>query len=379
MTKLSYYILTSALLMGIFGSSPVLSQTPTEIKSLVSIRGAEEKIVTGYGLVTGLDRTGDRTIRRQGSAFTVQSITNMLQNFDINIDSNFLRTRNVAAVMVTGRISAFHQPGSSIDVTVSSLGDATSLVGGVLLQTPLIDPDDNDYVAKAQGPLIVGAVEAQIPGASLRRNQTNTGRVPGGAVILQSLPFQFNRSENLGLVVRNPSMTNAQRIAEAINDTLALDIANPNGAGLVEVEWPPAIQTQGDMTDFVSLIMNTTVDVDVPARVVINERTGTIVAGGKVRISEVMVSHGDVQIETRQTPFVSQPAPLSVQGQTVTGTIPSVGISEQPAQTVVLDPNTNVSQLAASLNELGLTSRDIISIFQAIDRAGALKGTLVIM
>ena len=350
----------------------------TKIRDLVTIQGAQEKVVIGYGLVTGLDRTGDRTIRRQGAAFTVQSIVNMLQNFGINVDSDFLRTRNVAAVMVTGRISPFHQQGSYIDVTVSSLGDATSLVGGVLLQTPLIDPDDKDYLAKAQGPLIIGGLKAQIPGAAAIQNQTLTGRVPNGGIVLENLPYTFDRSRRLGLVIQRPSMINAQRIAEAINDTLALDIANASGAGLVEVEWPPAIQSQGEMTEFVSLIMNSGIDLNVPARVVVNERTGTIVAGGNVKIAEVLVAHGNVQIRTQQTPFVSQPPPLS-QGQTVTGNVPSASISEQPAQTVVLQPNTNITQLAASLNDLGLSPRDIIAIFQAIDRAGALKGELVIM
>ena len=378
MKRLNQIIFTAFLLpLMVFESATAQGQT--QVSELVSIRGAYEKMVTGYGLVTGLDRTGDRTLRSQGSAFTVQSIANMLQNFDINIESNFLRTRNVAAVMVTGRISPFHQQGSNLDVTVSSLGDATSLKGGVLLQTPLIDPDDNDYIAKAQGPLVIGGIEAQIPGARVRRNQTNTGRVPNGAVVISSLPHEFDRSKNLGLILRKPNISNAERISQAINDTLALDIAEPTGAGLVEVEWPPAIQQQGDMTGFVNTIMQTTIEVETPARVVVNERTGTIVAGGKVRISEVLVSHGDVQIETRQTPFVSQPPPLSPQGQTVAGNVPQAGISEQPAQTVVLEPNTNVTQLAASLNELGLTPRDIISIFQAIDRAGALKGQLVIM
>jgi len=379
MKTLKQIILAVIVLPPFLVVSNVNAQGQTQVGELVSIRGAQEKLVTGYGLVTGLDRTGDRTLRSQGSAFTVQSIANMLQNFDINIESDFLRTRNVAAVMVTGRISPYHQEGSSVDVTVSSLGDATSLKGGVLLQTPLIDPDDNDYVAKAQGPLVIGGIEAEIPGARVRRNQTNTGRVPNGGIVINSLPHQFDRSEKLGLILRNPNISNAERISQAINDTLALDIAEPAGAGLVEVEWPPEIQQQGDMTGFVNTIMQTTIQVDTPARVVVNERTGTIVAGGKVRISEVLVSHGDVQIETRQTPFVSQPPPLSPQGQTVTGTVPQAGITEQPAQTVVLEPNTNVTQLAASLNELGLTPRDIISIFQAIDRAGALKGKLVIM
>jgi flagellar P-ring protein precursor FlgI len=351
----------------------------TTVEDLVGIRNAQERTVIGYGLVTGLDRTGDRTIRSQGAAFTVQSIANMLQNFGINVDPENLRTRNVAAVMVTAKLGPYHQPGSSIDVTVSSLGDATSLVGGVLLQTPLIDPQDDQVMAQAQGPLIVGGISAQIPGASVKRNQTLTARIPGGGMVKDNYNFSFDRSRPLDLVMQSPSMTNAQRVATAINDTMALDIANVYNAGLIRVTWPPAVRDIGQINQFVAQIMAAPVEIDVPARVVINERTGTIVAGGKVRIAEVMVSHGNVQIETRQTPFVSQPAPLSVQGETVTGSIPSVGVGEEAAQTVVLEPNTNVTQLAASLNQLGLTPRDIIAIFQAIEAAGALKAELVVM
>ena len=371
-------LILAGLLMGALLSAGQ-TYAQTRVSEMVSIRDAQTKTAIGYGLVTGLDRTGDRTIRRQGAAFTVQSIANMLKNFNINVDPDFLRTRNVAAVMVTAKLSPFHSSGSNVDVTVSSLGDATSLVGGVLLQTPLIDPDDEDVMIKAQGPLVVGGIKARTPGAMQQRNQTLTARVPNGGIVIDNNAYNFNRNQPLGLSLKQPSMTNAQRIANAINDTLNLRVAQVHNAGLVEVEWPPSIRQLGDMNRFVTQLMNATIQVDVPARVVINERTGTIVAGGNIRISEVMVSHGDVQIETQQQPFVSQPPPLSLQGQTVVGSQPSVGITEEQAKIVVLEPNTNVTQLAASLNQLGLSPRDIIAIFQAIHRAGALKGELVIM
>lgn len=374
--RLTYSLfLTLILAVGLQG----ITLAQTKVGDMVKVQDAKEKTLIGYGLVTGLDRTGDRTIRRQGAAFTVQSISNMLQNFGINVDPENLRTRNVAAVMVTATLSPYHAQGSYVDVTVSSLGDATSLVGGVLLQTPLIDPEDKDYMVKAQGPLVVGGLKAEIPGARSQRNQTVTARVPGGGIVIDNPTYTYDRSQPLGLVLRNPSAVNAQAITEAINDTFALQIANVYNQGLIRVNWPPALQNLGEANRFVSQLMQVEADISIPARVVINERTGTIVAGGNVRISEVMVSHGNVQIETQRTPFVSQPPPLSPQGQTVTGSIPRVNIGEQPAKTVVLEPNTNVTQLAASLNQLGLTPRDIIAIFQAIDRAGALKGKLVIM
>ncbi|MGM0587731.1 MAG: flagellar basal body P-ring protein FlgI [Bacteroidota bacterium] len=388
MMNMDTHILTRAilgkLLVGItlittLVGLPTLGFAQSTVEDLVNIRNAQERTLIGYGLVTGLDRTGDRTIRSQGAAFTVQSISNMLQNFGINVDPDELRTRNVAAVMVTAKLGPYHQPGSSVDVTISSLGDATSLVGGVLLQTPLIDPNDEEVRAQAQGPLIVGGISAQIPGASVKRNQTLTARIPGGGMVKNNYTFSFDRSKSLDLVMKTPSTTNAQRIANAINDTMALEIANVYNAGLIRVSWPPQVRDIGQINRFVAQIMEAPVELDIPSRVVINERTGTIVAGGKVKIAEVLVSHGNVQIETRQTPFVSQPAPLSVQGETVTGNIPSVSVGEESAQTVVLEPNTNVTQLAASLNQLGLTPRDIIAIFQAIDAAGALQAELIIM
>lgn len=350
----------------------------TKISDMVRIRDANDIEVIGYGLVTGLDRTGDRTLSRQGSAFTVQSIANMLQNFGITVDPTYLRTRNVAAVMVTARISPYHSPGSNVDVTVSSLGDASSLVGGVLLQTPLINPNDQEMYVMGQGPLVVGGMSAETPGARVTRNQTLTATIPSGGSVVSGEVFQLDRNRPLGLILRQPSYQNSQRIVNVINETFDQNIARTYNAGLVEVNWPPQFQGLGELNEFASIVLDLEIDVDTPARVVINERTGTIVAGGSIRIDEVLISHGSVQIQTQRTPFVAQPAPLSM-GQTVTGEVASAGIGESPAQTIVLEPNTTVTALAASLNDLGLTPRDIISIFQAIDRAGALRGTLIVM
>ncbi len=355
------------------------TQAQTRLGDLVEVEHARQKELIGYGLVTGLDRTGDRTISSRGSVFTVQSIANMLENFGITVDSERLRTRNVAAVMVTARIGPYHSPGSAIDVTVSSLGDASSLQGGVLLQTPLFDPDNEKVFAKAQGPLVVGGITAEIPGARITRNQTLTATVPGGGVVEQNDTFVHDGDAPLGLVLRNPNYTNARRIAEEINRTFEEDLATIQHPGLVHITWPDAFRGDtGNMNIFTSLIMEQEITVDTPARVVINERTGTIVAGGNVIIDEVMIAHGNIQVRTQVRPFVVQPLPFTL-GETVTGEIPEVGISEQAAQTLVLEPETTVEQLSASLNALGLSPRDIISIFQALDRAGSLRGQLIVM
>jgi flagellar P-ring protein precursor FlgI len=350
----------------------------TRLSELVEIENAHRKELIGYGLVTGLDRSGDRTISSRGAMFTVQSITNMLENFGITVDAERLRTRNVAAVIVTASVGPYHATGSEIDVTVSSLGDASSLQGGVLLQTPLFDPDNEEVFAKAQGPLIVGGINAEIPGSRVSRNQTLTATIPGGGIVTGNTEFEFDTERPLGLILRDPNYRNARRIAEAINGAFDEEIAFVQHAGVVRARWPDAFQEQGNRNIFTSIILDQEIEVDTPARVVINERTGTIVAGGNVVIDEVMVSHGSIQVRTQVTPFISQPPPFSG-GETTVVPVPEVGISEESAQTVVLEPETTVAQLAVSLNSLGLSPRDIISIFQAMDRAGALRGKLIVM
>lgn len=351
----------------------------TRLGDLVEVEHAKRKELIGYGLVTGLDRSGDRTLSSRGSVFTVQSIANMLENFGITVESERLRTRNVAAVMVTATIGPYHAPGSAIDVTVSSLGDASSLQGGVLLQTPLFDPDNEEVFAKAQGPLIVGGITAEVPGARITRNQTLTATVPGGGMVEKNDAFVHDSDAPLGLVLRDPNHTNARRIAEQINQTFEQDLARIRHPGLVYVDWPDAFRGDtGNMNIFTSLVLEQQITVDTPARVVINERTGTIVAGGNVIIDEVMIAHGNIQVRTQVRPFVVQPLPFTA-GETIIGEIPEVGISEQAAQTLVLEPETTVEQFSASLNALGLSPRDIISIFQALDRAGSLRGKLIVM
>lgn len=357
-------------------SQEVVAQT--QLSDLVELQHANRKELIGYGLVTGLDRTGDRTISSRGAVFTVQSIANMLENFGVTVDSERLRTRNVAAVMVTASIGPYHAPGSEMDITVSSLGDASSLQGGVLLQTPLFDPDSDEVFAKAQGALVVGGHTTELGGSRVSRNQTLTATIPGGAVVQSNQDLSLNTEAPLGLVLRNPNFTNARRIMETINSTFDEELATVYHAGLVHVAWPAAFADRSSRNIFTSIILEQEVEVDTPARVVINERTGTIVAGGRVIIDEAMISHGSIQVRTQITPFISQPRAFAG-GETVVVPVPEVGISEEAAQTIVLDPETTVQELAGSLNSLGLNPRDIISIFQALDRAGALRGKLIVM
>lgn len=369
----------SILLIVLFGCTGMnLSMAQTRISNLVEINHAQKQKIIGYGLVTGLDRTGDRTYGGRGTTFTVQSVASMLDKFGINVDTERLRTRNVAAVMVTAEISPYHSPGSEIDVTVSSLGDARSLRGGVLLQTPLLNPQTSELYAFAQGPLIVGGYDAGIPGARISQNQSLTATIPGGGSVEQNEVYIPSRDEPLGLILKEPSYTNATRIAEAANNQFESEIASVANAGLVTIQWPDGFEESGDLNFFTNTILGLEIEMETPARVVINERTGTIVAGGEVVIDEVLISHGNIQIRTQVTPFVSQPLPFTG-GETVQGVIPRTGVTEEQAQTLVLEPDTQVSDLSESLTNLGFSARDIISIFQAIDRAGALKGKLIVM
>ena len=372
---LSFATLLCGIICSLF---TIKAQAQTRLTDLVELENMQRKELIGYGFVTGLDRTGDRSLGNRGAAFTVQSVANMLENFGITVDAERLRTRNVAAVMVTASISPYHAPGSEIDVTVSSLGDARSLQGGVLLQTPLIDPDNEEVFVKAQGPLIVGGLSAEIPGARVSQNQTLTATIPGGGVVERNEEVDLDPSVPLGLVLRNPNYTNARNIVEVINDTFDEELASIHHSGLVRVEWPEAFRERGNMNVFTSIILDQEIVVETPARVVINERTGTIVAGGDVIIDDAMISHGNIQLRTQVNPYISQPPPLSG-GETTVLNIPEAELREDLAQTIVLEPRTTVQQLAVSLNSLGLSPRDIISIFQALDRSGTLRAKLIVM
>lgn len=376
MTKTEKIIICIVALMFCMLAGPAQSQT--RIGDIVEIDKASSTELIGYGLVTGLDRTGDRAMSRSGSVFTVQSVASMLRKFDINVDPGTLRTRNVAAVIVTATIGPFHAPGSAIDVTVSSLGDASSLSGGVLLQTPLIHPQTERVHAYAQGSLITGGFNTEAGGARIGRNPTLTATIPAGAGVVDNDMYIPDREEPLGLIMREPAFGNAARIVDAINERFEMPIASAQNAGFISVEYPGGFQDIGDLTFFTSLVLELEVDIEVPARVVINERTGTVVAGGNVLIGEVLISHGTIQIRSQVTPFVSQPLPFTG-GETVSGTATEVGLTEESARNIVLEPNTTVADLAASLNNLGFSPRDVISIMQAIDKAGALKGKLIVM
>ncbi|MCD6375110.1 MAG: flagellar basal body P-ring protein FlgI [Caldisericaceae bacterium] len=361
-----------------------LSQAQVRIKDVVAIENGNRISLIGYGLVVGLAGTGDRPSSRRGAIFTVQSISNMLERFGITVPREDLRTRNVAAVMVTAQIPPFSHVGSRFDVVVSSLGDATSLEGGVLLMTPLRDAAGNAY-AMAQGPLSVGGFNVETTaGERLKKNHSLVGRIPDGGYLQVEPPNQnIDLSKPIGLHLNEPDFVTARRIADQINNYFKVNpeekaLAQPISPGLVQLYFPDSLQSPAQAVNYIAQIETLTVNVDVEARVVINERTGTIVAGGNVQIDEVMISHGNLTIHTMSSPVISQPAPFSRVGRTVVTRVTQTTAEEGEAKTAVIQKTTTVSELASALNTLGLKPRDIIAIFQAIKEAGALKAKLII-
>ena len=368
------------MLLLAFGLQSLWSQGPTRIKDITTYRNVQQIALTGYGLVVGLNGTGDRAVGRRGTIFTVQSIANMLEEFGLTVNSARLRTRNVAAVMVTATTPPFGKPGASFDVNVASLGDATSLENGVLLMAPLRDAR-GVYYGLSQGPLSVGGYNiSTVGGERLRQNYALVGRVPNGGVLERAVAGAgLQPDQPVELLLKEPNFTTATRIANAINTLVPAPqpLAKAIDASLIQVDYPPNLTESWELVAFVASIETLMVVKDIEARVVINERTGTVVVGGNVTIGSVMVSHGSLRIHTTTTPFVVQPNPFA-QGSTISVPVSRTTVEEQAGEATVLSAAT-VAELAVALNDMGLKPRDIIAVFQAIKAAGALNARLVIM
>jgi len=367
-------------LAAVLGIQQLTAQGVSRIKDVTTYRNIRQVTLVGYGLVVGLNGTGDRAYGNRGTIFTVQSIANMLEEFGLTIDSQHLRTRNAAAVMVTATTPPFGKPGTRFDVNVSSLGDATSLENGVLLMSPLRSAEGN-YYGLAQGPVSVGGFNVTtLGGERLRQNYALVGRVPDGATLERAVgEVALQLDQPVEFLLKVPNYTTASRIAEAVNTFRpnVPPLAQAQDASIVQVSFPPGLSQAWELVQFVASIEVLQVVQDVEARVVINERTGTVVAGGNVTIGAVLVSHGSLQIHTTTAPYVAQPSPFST-GQTVMIPITYTTVSEQPGEAAVLSVTT-VSELAAALNDMGFKPRDIIAVFQAIKEAGALNAKLIIM
>ena len=345
----------------------------TRIKDIARVKGVRGNPLVGYGLVVGLNKTGDR---RQ-TLFSNQSLAAMLERLGVSVPPRGIKVENVAAVVVTAELPPFAQPGTPLDVTVASIGDAKSLQGGVLVMTPLRGTDSQIY-AVAQGPLSIGGFGAAGgSGNSVQVNHLTVGRVPGGARVERPGP-RVTLSGTLEIVLARDDFTTASRLALAVNDAIGDATAKPLDGRTVAVQIPSAYA--GREVEFVAAVEGLAVDTDVAAVVVINERTGTIVMGESVRISSVAVAHGSLSVRIDTRFGVSQPAPFgSLSGETVVVPDERVEASEEVARVVTLEEGTTIAELIRGLNAIGATPRDIIAILQALRAAGALQAELQII
>lgn len=342
------------------------------IKDVASIKGIRSNQLVGYGLVVGLDGTGDK----QQTRFTIQTLANMLEDMGIRVDKNLVKVKNVAAVMVTANMPPFSRIGNQLDVLVSSIGDAQSLVGGTLLMTPLKGVDGNVY-ALAQGPISIGGVGASGGGGGVTVNHLLAGRVADGASVEREIPMNLDGRSSLTMMLFTPDFTTASRIADAINAALRHPSARMLDSGTIEICIPE--NRQLSVASFLADIEGLNVMPDAVAKVVVNERTGTVVVGENVRISTVAISHGNLTISVRESAQVSQPQSFSGQGETVVTPETQVVIEQEKRNLMVVDGGATIGDLVSALNAIGVTPRDLISIFQSIKAAGALQAELEII
>lgn len=340
----------------------------TRIQELCDIRGVRPNQLIGYGLVVGLQGTGDTGQAR----FTIQSTASMLRRLGATIDPGSIQTKNAAAVIVTATIPPFANPGNRIDVTVSSLGNAKSLLGGTLLQTPLYGADRRVYAA-AQGPLLIGGFSVGGGGSSVQHNHTTVGRVPMGAIVERRAPTPELDKNGLLLQLREPSFVTAQRVAAAINSALPQPMARALDAATVRVGLLGAYQ--GNPVGMLAKIQIIDVQADAPVRVVIDERTGTVVLGAGVEVSEAAVAQGGLTVEIRRTVQVSQPGAFSGGDSEVVANT-EVKVSEQEGGLHHMRAAASLGDVVEALNALGASPRSLVSIFQALRTAGALRADI---
>lgn len=341
------------------------------IKDLADIKGVRQNQLVGYGLVVGLDGTGDG----KDAKFTLQSLAAMIEKMGITVNPGEIKGENVAAVMVTAELPPFARTGSRIDVLVSSIGGAENLQGGTLLLTPLRAANGEIYAA-AQGPVSTGGFNVSGTAASVTKNFPTVGRVVGGALIERELAVAFNEKQRLHLALRAPDFTTATRVAQAINSALYDRIATTPDGGTIAVEVPEAYR--GNVVAFVARIETLEVTPDVESKVVINERTGTVIMGESVRIATVAIAHGNLSIQINEAADVSQPLPFS-EGRTAVTPDTNLAVREERSPIYLMGAGVSIGDVVRALNALGVSPRDMIAIFQALKVAGALQAKLEII
>ncbi|SDH85773.1 flagellar basal body P-ring protein FlgI [Roseospirillum parvum] len=365
-------------LIALFAALPLLLAGPAQgasrLKDITDFEGIRDNLLIGYGLVVGLQGTGDSI---DSIAFTKESLTGMLERMGIYTRNLDVQSENVAAVMVTATLPGFARQGTRIDVTVSALGDSDSLLGGTLLVTPLIGADGEVY-SVAQGQVQVGGFLAQGNQASVQKGVPTSGRIPNGAIVEREIPFDLGALGEINIALRNPDLTTAHRIATAINAFTGVQTSWPTDPGTVRLRVPE--NYQGNMVRLMTDIEQLRIEPDQLARVVIDENTGTIVIGENVRISTVAIAQGSLTIKVTETPQVSQPAPFSQTGTTETVERTQIEVDEgEDNQLAVVESGVTLQDFVNGLNALGIGPRDMISILQAVKAAGALQAEIEVM
>jgi len=361
------WIRASALL-GLLCGSQALA-LGTRVKDLVMVAGARDNQLVGYGIVVGLNGDGDKN-----PIYTLRSFANLLQRFGVQVPAQTLIAKNVAVVMVTADIKAFSKNGQRLDVTVSAMGDARSLQGGVLVQTPLYAADGQIY-AVAQGAMAVGGFVGGNASSSVQKNHPTVATITGGGLVEREIPTRIVENQEIELLLREPDFTSAARLAMAINErfTNAARAIDPTS---VKVRMPEGVDQAS--VDFVARLEDIEISPDTTARIVINERTGTIVATSKVKISSCAVSHGDLTITIANSFDVSQPNALSQTGQTAITPRADASVNEKKGTMLTLSDMPTVEKVAAGLNAIGVTPRDMMAIFGSMKQAGALQAELIL-
>ena len=345
------------------------------IKDIATIDGVRSNQLIGYGLVVGLDGSGDQTTQ---TPFTVQSVKNMLAKLGVVINANVNpQLKNVAAVMVHAELPPFTRPGQTIDVTVSSLGNAKSLRGGSLLMTPLKGADGQLY-ALAQGNLVVSGFGAEgADGSSVVVNALNSGRIPNGATVERAVPNAFGKEPKLVMSLNSPDFTTAMRVAASINESLGSDAAKALDGATIEVKAPVDLS---DKVAFVSVVENLMVKPGAaPARVIINSRSGTVIIGSDVRVSPAAVAHGNLTVSISENFQVSQPGAFARAGRTAVTPESSVSIEQEGGRMFYIDPGVTLKDLVAAVNRVGMAPGDLVAILEALEQAGALRAQLIVI
>lgn len=361
----------SLLLFSSFAFAVPDKRVETRLRDVARLQGVRSNQLLGYGVIVGLDGTGDK----DQTKFTVQSLTNLLSRQGLTVDPAVVKVKNVAAVIVTAELAPFSKVGQKMDVTVSSTGDAKSLAGGMLLMTPLKGPDGQVY-AVAQGSVLVGGFSAGGTGASITKNHPTAGRIPDGALVEREVPGVFNDRTSLRYSLQEEDFTTAIRVVNAINEELGENCAKAMDSRTIDLPIP--MEFQGRAVELVARLENLPIPIQPKNRVVVNEKTGTIVLGSDVKIGAISIVQGGLSIVVSSTPLISQPKPLS-KGKTVVTEKAEVSAVEEKAKTITVDPGASVGKLAEMLNAIGVTPRDMVSILQAIKDAGAMNAELRIL